>query len=276
MSPLNAPAVPSGTGNIYYTFDAHVQMSDVTNYQYLFTIGSIEGDCSKDSNVIINQTKINEVLSPQTVYFNTVGSCVEQFSFGSRSNPCYSVRPSIDTKFSFTINRNKLAALSGVALKTWQALHLSVRDANNYSAGCASQPLFIAIKPTEEIRISGLKDMVLTKRSSTGYEQDESFCVFVTDGGHYKLQASGGSASTSPFLLHNQTASISYTPQIDNHGSYTALSPGGWVTNFQGSQSLNCNNSTNAKVRVSIKESDAKRQPAGVYSGTLVLTVAPE
>ncbi|WP_299734828.1 hypothetical protein [uncultured Endozoicomonas sp.] len=130
------------------------------------------------------------------------------------------------------------------------------------------------------VRISGLDDMNLTERGRGQYNdrfrQEEQFCVFVSGGGNYRIRASGGTASTTPFLLDNGVDTVPYRVRLSSDGANNlTVDPGQWITAENGSTSLDCNGSTNAKLRIVLLDEWLQDKPAGVYKGTLYLTVEP-
>ncbi|WP_211826144.1 hypothetical protein [Kistimonas asteriae] len=128
------------------------------------------------------------------------------------------------------------------------------------------------------IKISGLDDMVLTERNANNnrYRQEEPFCVFVTGGGDYRIRASGGPGQNDPFRLTQPGDAIQYRVRLSSNGNNNiTVDPGDWVNANNGSSSLNCNGGTNTKVRIVVLDSWIANKPAGVYVGTLYLTVEP-
>ncbi|WP_067516282.1 hypothetical protein [Endozoicomonas ascidiicola] len=271
MKPLEKFMITQPTGQVYISFYADVLMRDISNYQFLLSIGSLEGNCQKNPNVDINQT-IQNVITPQTIHFDAPNSCREQFNFGTVSNPCLRIRPHIKAHFWFTIDVNKLNGLTGQDLQNWNNLHLSIRQ-QNAAQPCTSQPLFISATSKSQIKIGGLDDMELTQRAKDRYKQDEPFCVFVTDAGKYKLKASGGFAEHAEFLLTNGDHSIPYIPRLVVNKLSERLKPGIWSNEHQGSKSINCDSTSNAKMQIVLHDSAVENKPPGNYIGTLFITV---
>lgn len=126
------------------------------------------------------------------------------------------------------------------------------------------------------VKISGLDDMVLTERGNNRYRQEEPFCVFVSGGGDYRIRASGGPGASDPFSLTNSSNTIDYRVRLENASNrLETVSPGNWLNAGNGSNSINCNGETNNKVRIVVLDQWVANKPAGVYSGTLYLTVEP-
>lgn len=274
MAPIDAQVITQPLGKVHIFFNADITMRNVSSYQLLLSVGSIEGNCQKDPAIEINQS-IQNVIAPAVITFSSFNSCTGHFNFGGVSNPCSQIRHHINPRFTFAIDVDKLQALSGTSKTNWENLHLSIRE-QNQTQSCASQPLLISVKPHALIKISALDDMVLKERDKNRYKQDEPFCVFVTDAGLYKLKASGGTASNSPFLLNNGKDTLPYTPSLVTNNRSTPLTPGIWANNLQGSSSVDCHQNSNAKIQIVLKDSESAQKPPGIYTGTLFLTVEVE
>lgn len=124
------------------------------------------------------------------------------------------------------------------------------------------------------VKISGLDDMLLTGRGNNRYRQEEPFCVFVSGGGDYRIKASGGAETNAPFLLFNGSNTIPYRVRLSSNGAnLNTVDPGEWLNATDSSSSLNCNGGNNTKVRIVVLDSWVNGKPAGVYKGTLYLTV---
>ncbi|WP_419832911.1 hypothetical protein [Endozoicomonas atrinae] len=148
-------------------------------------------------------------------------------------------------------------------------------DIGQDSAGYHSDVNFTVNLPTL-VKIIGLDDMVLTGRGNNRCRQEEPFCVFVSGGGDYRIKASGGAGSTKPFLLSNSSDSTPYRVCLSSNGSnLNTIDPGEWLDATNSSTSLSCNGGTNIKVRIVVLDSWINGKPAGVYKGTLYLTVEP-
>ncbi|WP_299734431.1 hypothetical protein [uncultured Endozoicomonas sp.] len=273
IAPIPPIEITQASGKVSVSFTADITMSGVSSYQFLLTIGSIEGNCQKNPNVDINQT-IQNVISPAVIKYQTPNSCGDgQFNFSTESNACREIRHHIKPRFTFTVDAAKLKSLQHKDKLNWQSLHLSIREPNS-PKHCASQPLLISEKSNAQIQISGLYDVELTEERKRNFRQDESFCVFVTDAGQYQLTGNGGPADNMPFLLRNGEHTMPYIPRlITSNQRPVRLRPGTPVRNLIGSDSLNCNAGSNALIRVLLKKTEAAQQPPGVYTGTLFLTV---
>ncbi|MGI2026930.1 hypothetical protein [Endozoicomonas acroporae] len=148
-------------------------------------------------------------------------------------------------------------------------------DIGQDSASYHSDVNFTVNLPTL-VKISGLDDMVLTRRGNNRYRQDEPFCVFVSGGADYRIKASGGAEANAPFLLSNGSNTIPYRVRLSSDGSkLNSIDPGKWLEATNSSTSLNCSDGNNTKVRVVVLDKWINGKPAGVYKGTLYLTVEP-
>ncbi len=153
-------------------------------------------------------------------------------------------------------------------------IDIGAEDIGGVDYGFSEQVRFNITLPTL-VKISALDNMTLAQRNSadTGYEQEEPFCVFVWGGGDYQISASGGPGVNDPFQLSlagNPATTVPYGVRFSETGN----------TNFRplpatagGNNQLDCGGVDNARVQVQLQDSDVANKPAGVYRGTLYLTV---
>ncbi|ROS01901.1 hypothetical protein EDC56_2350 [Sinobacterium caligoides] len=127
----------------------------------------------------------------------------------------------------------------------------------------------------ELVQVSGLEDMVLTGGGPTLSASDD-FCVYVTRGSQFAITAS---SLEGGFELLDGAASLPYQVYVDDSpagGSsaaslaYEQRSPG-----WQGDYSRGCANSGGENMRLRV-ETTPIAPKAGVYRGTLLLTVRPD
>ena len=130
-------------------------------------------------------------------------------------------------------------------------------------------------------RISAVNDISLGTWSGTGALWNwDTLCVWTTTGA-YNITASGDGAG-GMFAVTNGTDNINYLVAWSDTPSFAGLNlltPGaalpGQNTN---ASTTDCNGgaSPTATVLVAVFASDLEAAPAGAYSGTLTLVVAPE
>lgn len=128
------------------------------------------------------------------------------------------------------------------------------------------------------VRISGLQDVVLSDRGPNDdrYQQSVPFCVFVSGGGDYRIRASGGPGPSDSFSLKQAGNFIKYRVRLSSNGTNNVtVAPGRWLDAHNGSSSVDCNGGTNTQLLIVMLDSWAATKPAGIYVGTLYLTVEP-
>ncbi len=126
------------------------------------------------------------------------------------------------------------------------------------------------------VKISGLEDIALTEKvpGKSYYRKDNRFCVFVWGGGSYTIKANGNSGDR--FLLSNGTDTVAYIVRLSRTASGRSLKTvfvDQTITSSAGSSAVDCNGQDNARIRIRINERELTGKSAGIYSGTLSLTV---
>ena len=127
-------------------------------------------------------------------------------------------------------------------------------------------------------KISGLDDMFISELNRPNnrnfLRNDETFCVFVWGAGDYAISAD--SDTGSDFFLNNGTDTIKYIVRLSQQDSglgLTTVAPNQQVVSTGGSSSINCNNTSNARVRIRINDSEMVGKSTGAYTSRLTLTV---
>lgn len=114
---------------------------------------------------------------------------------------------------------------------------------------------------------SGLGDMVQTMSHCSG-----------PSSSRYRVTATG-SGTGGAFTLSSGTSTLAYKVEYAGRtGGFTQLSPGIALTGLNGDTQAQCVGLSrqSERVRITILAATLAAAPAGSYSGTLTLTVAPE
>jgi hypothetical protein len=106
---------------------------------------------------------------------------------------------------------------------------------------------------------------------------EESICIFRNGGGDYRLRASGGNGSNDPFILNNGVNTLPYEVAVrEGSQPFVQRNPGQSLNNLSGSRYKNCNGSTNADVRITVRNTAMQAATPGSYNGVLYLTAEPQ
>jgi len=135
----------------------------------------------------------------------------------------------------------------------------------------------LAIPPADaDVRISGFTDLNLGAWVGVGSKTGTmSLCVYNSDSNEsdYDIVATTLSGN---FELISGGNSVAFTPAFRGGGEFTDLSYGGSATFSPAShQDINCANSTNAQLRITITNEELSSARAGIYGGTIILTLSP-
>ncbi|WP_157673462.1 hypothetical protein [Endozoicomonas ascidiicola] len=274
QSPITTPPVPIGSGNVEYSFQSTIDFKRIYDYQFAFSIGPMTS-CSSDVNSPVHQANLRSVIPGQIAFSDNSGdnSCLKKFDFGTWSNGCeittLNYHKQLKPRFTFKINRTQLNNLNNAQLGKWNSLHLVVKDKNQQT--CDSEPLFIGFGEEVKVKISKLKDRILTTNNSDLSSAVEMpFCVYKSNGGTYALKANGQHDTGNQFHLSNGQELASYSMLFEQSGN--VLLPGQMYT-AEGSNDESCNLGYNAKLKIFLSSSPAS---AGVYEDTVTLTVSTE
>ena len=125
------------------------------------------------------------------------------------------------------------------------------------------------------IRISSMDDMTLPAFTGVGnISNTEAFCVYRNGTGLYQATLTGSGAGNA-FTITDGTNTMAYTVTYNA----TPVAAGGTVGPETGNTALtDCggvNVANNATVGVTIAEAVLLASPAGTYTGTLTIVVAP-
>lgn len=163
---------------------------------------------------------------------------------------------------------SSLLATSGIAMAATQG-----------TLGAESSgEVVISVTTVDQIKISGLTDIALAEAPSGEYMGTSGACVYRNASGSYTLRADGSGTNNAFVLSDGGTYAIPYTVNYDDGNGSVPVSA---ATTLLGRKNANtaapdCGGSSNGVISVSVAQADIASVPAGTYSGTLTLTVAPE
>jgi len=151
--------------------------------------------------------------------------------------------------------------------------------ANDGLVGATSEgDLDITLTILDEVRISGLEDIVLGTFIGDDLSDTSPACVFRSGTGNYEITASGDGSSGS-FELTDGTNDVVYSVTYDDGTGPVGLTSGDPLTGQTGGDpgSDTCDNTgDNGTIEVTVLSTAMETLPAGAYAGVLTLTVAPE
>ncbi len=158
-----------------------------------------------------------------------------------------------------------LIGLDSEGTKFWDTLEICFREKDN-----------------RKIRISNLKPVPLdASHNSENNAYLLPFCVYVSDGSEYLLQASGLHIDNeNEFNLVNGNNNrlqykLGFSPDISGN-NWLPLKPGDAETGTGNSHiDTLCGGQTNARFRIHLND-DVGSAPSGVYSDIVTVTVTPK
>ena len=160
----------------------------------------------------------------------------------------------------------------------------SVYAATQGSLGATSTgTLNITATVNNLVQITNLNDIDLGTFTGTGnLTGNDTLCIYRNGSGTYQITATGsgtGSAFTVTDGSNTLPYTVDYTSDLLGTPTTTTMSTGSALTGQAGvdSASTTCaGGGDNAQVDITISNADLTSAPAGAYSGTLTLVVAPE
>ena len=205
------------------------------------------------------------------------------FALGSWSNKMQTNdnQSEFQATFDIKLNRDKLLDyLDGKNKKnfTFYVIAQDVQDTGHHDY----IKVKIEVKQIEEVKISGLQDVVFDKADMPGtLSGGFDFCVFSSTG-KAKIEINGSCNSDEPLLLgpsgvcdgDNEIKYELILTHKDTEASKKYKKDG--QKDFLASQDVSCNATTNMRLDVEIKENEYKNKPAGVYTDTVTVTVSPK
>jgi hypothetical protein len=145
-------------------------------------------------------------------------------------------------------------------------------------------PAWSELVAGNNVRITGLSDVAFgtVANLSSDSVRSQSICVFSNSPANgYYVQATG-SGSGGAFTLASGSNALAYDVQwspVSGQSSGTTLSPGVALTGqISAATQPSCNSgpASSASLIVILRAAKLSAAPAGTYSGTLTLLVAPE
>jgi len=140
--------------------------------------------------------------------------------------------------------------------------------------------LDISLTIVDEVRISNLVDITLGTFLGADLGGSSPACVFRSGTGNYEITATGdGGTGSDEFALTDGTNSVDYTVAYDDGSGAVLVSSGTPLTGQTGGDPASdtcAGTGDNGTIAVNVLASDMEGLPAGAYTGTLTLTVAPE
>ena len=174
--------------------------------------------------------------------------------------------------------KNTKAIIAGLAFST--VISGLALGAVQGIVGTTSQgSLSINASKGNSVRISGLTDIFFPGSANVPAPSSQSLCIYSTTGS-YTIQPTGGNSLGTQFRLKDTgTDYIFYT--VCWASTAAAGAPptinSGTTTNGNGANttSTTCNGVANATLQITIDSGTFAQAPAGPYSDTLTLVVAP-
>lgn len=136
----------------------------------------------------------------------------------------------------------------------------------------------ITLAVNDEVRISNLADINLGVFGGADAVGTTDACVYRNGTGAYRITATGSGAA-SAFSLTDGTNSVGYSVEFDDGTGAVAMGASTPMIGRTGADPASATCATtgnNAVVTTTVVATDAAALPAGTYTGTLTLLVAPE
>lgn len=136
----------------------------------------------------------------------------------------------------------------------------------------------ISLSVNDEVRISNLADIDLGIFAGADAIGSTDACVYRNGTGAYRITATGSGAGGA-FSLTDGTNSVAYTVEYDDGTGALALGSSTPLIGRTGADPASATCATtgnNATVTTTVTAADGAALPAGTYTGTLTLLVAPE
>lgn len=165
-------------------------------------------------------------------------------------------------------NLIKTLAAAGILMTSAGAMAATQGTAGATSTGTAVVSVTIA----DIVQISDMNDFAFGTYSGTGnLNGTDNVCIYRNGTGNYTVTATGSGAANA-FTMTDGTNTIAYSVSLDGANLTT-----GTATNQTGAHatSANCGGTPNKALAVNVLAADLQAAPAGAYTGTLTLLVAP-
>ncbi len=139
--------------------------------------------------------------------------------------------------------------------------------------------LIITLDIDDLVRINNLNDINLgTFGGGAGnLTGSDAFCVYRNGAGNYNINMTG-SGTASAFTLASGGNTVPYSVDFVNGATTTAMATGTALTGQTGANTTSetCGGADNVSINVAVANADLVAAPAGTYTGTLTMVVAPE
>ncbi len=134
----------------------------------------------------------------------------------------------------------------------------------------------ISITVDDEVRISNMVDIQLGTFAGADASDSTGACIYRNSAPTYQITASGSGAANA-VTLTDGTNSVAYSVTYSDGSAPDSMTSGLALTGQAGADvDVACGNTgDNATVAVTVAAADAAALPAGAYTGTLTLVVAP-
>ena len=136
----------------------------------------------------------------------------------------------------------------------------------------------VSISKVDRVRISGISDISLSSWSAGGPTPSGAtgLCIF-SSSGRYQVAASSAHSSGSDFRLTNGSDFVVYSVHWDSGSKTTPMTSGTpFSQRTSDADDLSCAGRLPAAVVVRAVEAQMGSAPAGRYTDTLTVLVAPE
>ncbi len=136
----------------------------------------------------------------------------------------------------------------------------------------------ITLNVNDEVRISNLADINLGVFGGADAVGSTDACVYRNGTGAYRITASGSGAAGA-FTLTDGTNTVGYSVNYDDGTGALAMASATPMIGRTGADPSSATCATtgnNATVTTTVAAADGAALPAGTYTGTLTLLVAPE
>ena len=155
---------------------------------------------------------------------------------------------------------------------------------------CQISSLYMGLSATEawaqsnKARVSGLSDIAFGEISSAGTDRraSQSICAFAQSSQNSYSVSATGTGPSGAFLLSSSSGTIPYEVEwasSANQQTGDALRPGVANSGLRSSATQHTCNSgpnSNASLIIVVRASEAGSARAGMYSGNLTVTIAPD
>ncbi len=152
-------------------------------------------------------------------------------------------------------------------------------SATNGEIGATSTgTLQISLLVEPSVRISALQDIAISMAAGADQRVESPACIHAHPGGRYQLSLTG-SGQEQAFELHSGANQLRYQVHYDDGHRTLSAAPGMPLLGLQGADptSANCDTTGhNGRVIVEVAEPRQQDTPAGLYTGTLTLMIAPD